>query len=66
MRLHLLLLYKNRKSVQELRKPYAVIAIAASNLFSVVYGNLIGWKADFESAASANSAIPAWDRTIPS
>jgi hypothetical protein len=59
MRLHLLLLYKNRKSVQELRKPCVMADIIASYVFSIVYGIQTGWKADFESAAFASSAILA-------
>jgi hypothetical protein len=59
MRLHLLLLYKNRKSVQELRKTCALAEFSTSILLSVVYGKIIDWKDDFESAASASSAIPA-------
>jgi hypothetical protein len=43
MRLHLLLLYKNRKSVQELRKPSVKVGISTSNLFSVAYGSKAGW-----------------------
>jgi hypothetical protein len=60
MRLHLLLLYKKRKSVQELRKPHAALSIKATNLFSMIYRGLDFLGADFESAASASSTIPAF------
>ena len=45
--------------MQELRKPCAVADISTSNLFSVVYMSFDLRKDDFESAASASSAIPA-------
>ena len=45
--------------MQELRKSCAVYCVNVRYLYSIVYSGIDSWKADFESAASASSAIPA-------
>jgi hypothetical protein len=64
MWLHLLLLCKKRKSVQELRKPHIIRGVVLTYLFSEVYSYFAVLIADFKSAASASFAIPACGSTI--
>ena len=64
MWLHLLLLRKKRKSVQELRKPHIIRGGALTDVFSVGCSYFDLLIADFKSAASASFAIPALIPTL--